>query len=235
LVAALAGYLVLAVSHQVVVWDGLAPSPYRYVQPPPGYINAAPPSAAKGTVTFSGGKSSTAQVFTDDLQAQLLISEGAFPPDAASDPINITIDPLAPSGLGQLTPFGNAYAVKAIYSNGTAVPGPWKAQATLYLRYPAQGLPDDMFRLDASGPVALKATVDLPTLTVKVDITEAGTYVPAGSKPAAPPVTTVKPAGGSITPAVLVLGAGGLLLVVAGIVIIARGRLRRESDDEPAK
>jgi hypothetical protein len=34
---------------------------------------------------------------------------------------------------------------------------------------------------------------------------------------------------------VLVLGAGGLLLVVAGIVIIARGRLRRESDDEPAK
>jgi|GEM_PF-3010819 hypothetical protein len=221
-------YLVGAWHTGAVHWDGLAPTAYRYVTPPPGYTNPGPPSGAKQTVVFWNGVSQSVQVYTVDLQAQLTVPNGAFPPNATGSSIVVTITPQAPPTVSGLVLDGNAYVVLAQYLDGTSVPTPWPKPVFVYLLFPASNIPQGMYTLQGSQATEISKTVDFPTQSVQGQISAAGTVVAAGPPQAG---STAGVAGSHVTTIAVVVAGVGVILVAIGLLLVARRRAGRASDD----
>lgn len=220
-------YLIGAGRLGVVRWDGLAPQPYRYVSPPPGHVNPGPPTSAKQSVSFVERVSKDTQVYTADLQAQVLFGSGALPADDLGDAIVVTIVPEAPPKLAGLVVDGNAYIITATYSNGQPVPEPWPKASALYLVFPSGNLPAGLYRLENGQATEVSKTVDFPTLTVQGQIDRGGTYAAAGSGAAASGAT---PAGLGRIAIFGVIVVVGLLLIGFGLLLILRSR-RHQADE----
>jgi hypothetical protein len=200
-------------------WDGFSPEPYRYVSPPPGHQNPGPPASAKGSVVFVNGQSRQVQFYTSDLQAQILIPAGAFPPDASASDVTVTIVPQAPPHLSGLAAVGNAYVITATYSSGAAVPEPWLKPAMIYLRFPSGPVPSSLYQLVNGQPVKLTSTVDTPTLTAQGASDRGGTFLAAGT-PATQPSGQPARTPGRI--AAIVVASGGVVLVLLGLLLLTR-------------
>lgn len=222
-------YLVGAWHSGAVRWDGLAPTAYRYVKPPPGYTNPGPPAGAKQTVVFSNGVSQSVQVYTADLQAQLSVPNGAFPPSAGSGSVVVTITPQAPPAVAGLVIDGNAYVVRATYADGSPVPAPWPKPVLAYLLFPAQNVPHGLYALHANQASLLSTTVDFPTQSVQGQISAAGTLVAAGPPQAGGAAGAASGRGATV--AIAVAGVGIVLLSI-GLLLVARGRTGRVLDDD---
>jgi hypothetical protein len=224
-------YLLGAWHSGAVRWDGLAPTAYRYVQPPSGYTNPGPPSGAKQTVVFSNGVAQSTHIFTADLQAQLTVPTGAFPPRAGGGSVVVTITPQAPPAVGGLLIDGNAYVVQASYQDGTPVPAPWPKPLLAYLLFPAQNVPHGLYVLHGNQAAILSTTVDFPTQSVQGQISAAGTLVAAG-----PPQTgtTTSASGGKGTTVAIAAAGVGVVLLSAGLLLVARRRTGRDHDDGDA-
>jgi ABC-type transport system substrate-binding protein len=131
------------------ILDGFAPPPpYQWVSPPPSEASGNhKPTGASSRVKFgANGASKAGVVSTSDLQATLILSAGSFPPATGQAEALVTIEPLAPGGLGEppagLAVDGNVYRYRARYQpSGDAVPELAK-KAQLTLAYPpsADGL-----------------------------------------------------------------------------------------------
>jgi hypothetical protein len=107
------------------VLDGFAPPPpYRYVKPPQSLAASnQKPEAGSLTVKFDRSGVSEAQVIsTNDLQASLIVNEGAFAPEAGQSSVVVRIVPLAPDPNGSVPPglaiVGNVYQVTVAYQPG---------------------------------------------------------------------------------------------------------------------
>lgn len=209
-------------------WDGLAPSAYRYVKPPPGYSNPGPPSAAKQTVVFSNGVSQSVQVYTPDLQAQLVVPDGAFPPSGSGLSVVVTITPQAPPVVAGLLIHGNAYVVQATYTDGTPLPTPWKQPVLCYLLFPPGSLPAGLYALQGGTATEVSKTVDFPSQTVQGQIDGPGTFAAAGPPQAGAAGSGT--GGRSTTVAIVAVGIG-VVLVALGLVFVARRRVGSEPDE----
>jgi len=211
-------YLVGAFKLGVIRWDGLSPEPYRYVSPPPGVQNPGPPASASQQITFTNGVSNQAQVYTSDLQAQLILGDGAFPPDATNSPVAVTITPQAPPQRANLQFHGNAYVVHAAYASGAPVPEPWKKPALVYLRFPSGSSPNGLYLLTGGQATRVSPTVDFPSSTVQGNSDQGGAFVAAGPPVAAKPLSN--------NPALLaaLFTAPGILIVAVGVVLALRYR-----------
>lgn len=214
----IAVYLIGAFTLGVFRWDGLSPEPYRFVSPPPGVQNPGPPASASQQITFSNGVSNQAQVYTSDLQAQLILGDGTFPPDATNGPVTVTITPQAPPQLANLQFHGNAYVVHATYTSGAAVPAPWKKPALVYLRFPSGSSPNGLYLLSGGQATRVSPTVDFPSSTVQGNSDQGGVYVAAG-----PPVAAKPPSNNPALLAVL-FTAPGILIIAVGVVLALRYR-----------
>lgn len=214
-------YLIVAPHFGAVRWDGLAPTAYRYVTPPPGYTNPGPPASAKQTVTFSNGVSQSVQVYTSDLQAQLMVPTGAFPPGSSGASVVVTITPQAPPVVAGLVIDGNAYVVQATYSDGTPLPAPWKQPVLVYLLFPSRDLPAGLYTVQGGAATEVSTTVDFPGQSVQGQIEGPSTIVAAGP----PQAGTSGGAAGSRTTTIAIILAGvGVVLVALGLVFVARRR-----------
>jgi hypothetical protein len=210
-----------------VRWDGLAPSPYRYVKPPPGYTNPGPPAPAKQTIAFSNGVSQSVQVYTPDLQAQLVVPEGAFPANANGSAVVVTLTPQAPPALAGLAVDGNAYVVQAVYADGTPVPAPWKQPGLAYLLFPAGSIPLGLYTLQGSQATQVSTTVDIPSQSVQGQITGPVTIAAAGTPRASNGTGAV---GGNLKAIAIAASGLGVLLVAIGLVLVTRRRAGRTPD-----
>jgi hypothetical protein len=213
-------------------WDGLAPTAYRYVNSPPGYTNPGPPASAKQTVVFSNGVSQSVQVYTPDLQAQLVVPTGAFPPSSGGVSVLVTITPQAPPSVAGLVIDGNAYVVQATYTDGSPIPPPWKQPVLVYLLFPSGNLPAGLYTVKGSAATEVSKTVDFPSQTVQGQIDGPGTVAAAGPPRAGAGRSAA--GGRSTTIAIIVVGVG-VVLVALGLVFVARRRAGGVPDEgEPA-
>jgi len=128
---AAAAVLYLAVSGMLgthsprLLYDGLVPlPPYRWVHLPGGG-SSSPPPGATGTVPFSGGASSAAEVSTDDLQATITFPQGAVASRPGEASVKVAITPLdaatvAPAPNGRHFD-SNGYRFDVVYAtSGTS-------------------------------------------------------------------------------------------------------------------
>lgn len=221
-------YLVAAWHLGTSRWDGLAPTAYRYVNPPPGYTNPGPPASAKQTVVFSNGVSQSVQVYTADLQAQLMVPTGAFPPSSSGVSVVVTITPQAPPAVAGLVVDGNAYAVQATYTDGSPIPAPWKQPVLVYLLFPPRNLPAGLYTLQGGAATEVSKTVDFPSQTVQGQIDGPGTVAAAGPPQAG---AAGGAAGGRGTTIAIVVIGVGVVLVALGLVFVARRRAGSMPDE----
>jgi hypothetical protein len=210
-------YLGTAARVGMLRWDGFGPVPYRYVVAPPGIQNGGSPAPVSGTVPFRGGVSQASQFYTPDLQAQVLIPTGAFPPSASGQPVVVSINPRAPPVLTPLFAYGNAYLIMAAYYQGEPVPTPWKQTIMVVLRYPDNVSPLGLYRLDAGNPTSIGSSVDQSAMTAPGMTDRGGTFVVAGASPPmlSPALVVNWPARLLPTAIATVLLAGGGLLVLS--------------------
>jgi len=206
-----------------VRWDGLGPAPYRYVSPPPGVENPGTPSSVTKQVRLTPAGSAPDQIFTADLQAQLLLATGVFAGDQGEIQVSLTPKALPPQS-GKVVLVGNVYELTATFANGKPVPEPWKGKAQLYLRFPESVTPGSLYRLEAGQPVQVPgSTVEEGSGLVVSPIDRGGQYVVAGEMHNGG--TGVTAASTSFTRTLLAAAAAGVLVVIlvaAGIVMRSR-------------
>lgn len=209
------------------LFDGFAPPPpYRYVKPPAGFTNDAPPSAGAAEVKLGPSGSEGLSVSTDDAQASLIMRAGAAAAKPGQTAVAVKITPLDPEALAPppqgLVFDGNAYRFEAAFTPSKD-PIILDQPVTVVLRYPISA--SKLLTLITSGA----SWSQLPTnnggiqMSVYADVTTLGVFAAADPIGAASP--SPKPSGllarfGPGPPIV----AAGLLLLVAAAVFIRRAR-----------
>ena len=207
------------------LYDGLPLTftPYRYLQPPPGFNTTPPPSSASETVTVTGAAGAqTVELSTTETppQATVIFSTGAFSAPSG-ERIVLRIAPVAPPvqpGRGRID--GNVYSFSATGPGPGGAPqavGLTAGQViTLALR--ATGSPGSptLDRLD-SGAWKPLATTHVPPSEYSVTTDRLGDFaliLPAGS------------GGGGGGGAVIGGVAGGVVVLLAVVILLVR-RSRR--------
>jgi hypothetical protein len=198
-------------------WDGYSPEPYKYVTAPPGVTNGGTPSTGSQKVALTATGSSPSQALTPDLQAQLLLDAGVFPPSGQAKDVTVTLTPEGPPGsTATVALYGNVYVLKATYSDGTAVAEPWPHKADLYLRIPTT-VPDGMYLLKEGQPQPVAGSeADLATGVEVAHIDRGGRYV-LGGKPGA---TTQVGQGAHQTTSPATSGSGTVIAAVAASAVV---------------
>ena len=208
------------------LYDGLplTSSPYRYLQPPPGFSTTPAPSSASETVTVTGATGAqTVELSTTETppQATMIFSTGAFSAPSG-ERIVLRIAPVAPPvrpTRGRID--GNVYSFSAIGPGPGGAPQSIGLSAgqviTLALR--ATGAPGSptVDRLDA-GVWKPLATTHVPPSEYSVSTTALGDFaliLPPGSS-----------GGGGGGGAVIGGVVGGVIVVLAAVILLVR-RSRR--------
>jgi hypothetical protein len=151
LVAAVVAYALAAWAVAPGFYDGIAPpQPYRWVSPPPQFrgSNQQPLSGHQSVKIGTNGKTDPATVFTQDGQAAISFTPGAFvtPPDRAPVTIDIKPQPVFPDP-GGIHISTNVYCVTA---TSTLAAG---QQMLVTLQYSDQlPAPSSMYAYQGSGP-----------------------------------------------------------------------------------
>ncbi len=209
----------LAVGGGAGAWaDGIAtPEPYHWVSPPPDQAagNQAPASGS-ATVSFTGGTSDPASVFTDDGQVTLSLPQGAFALVPGQTGVRITITPVRPQTAAPhgYVADGNAYSIAAAYV-ANRQPAAFLAPGLLDMRYPLGHRPESIYRIDGLSWTPVGGSVQSLLLAIDARITQPGTFI-AGHLASASAAGT----GGLssiLFPIALAVVAAGLLLLIAGV------------------
>jgi hypothetical protein len=220
------------------ILDGFAPPPpYQWVSPPPDRAqDNQPPAGGSFQVKFGVDGASRADVLsTADLQVTLIPSKGTFPSVPGQTATLVTIQPLAPKGLGPppsgLRISGNVYRLQATYQPGGQAVQTLAQPAQLTLVYPPS--PDGL--IHAHTVIQSKdgrSWTTLPTndagLQAGVDVTSLG-YFAVGEQ-----LTEGKrpfPLGKVIQYGLI----GILVLVIAVPIALHEMRSRRERKRRAAK
>ena len=211
--------------------DGLAPpTPYRWVNPPPGLAASnQPPASARFTVDLSANGSRLGAFSTSDGQVNLVISEGAVPARPGQATVEFAVDPVDPATLGPvpdgLVGAGNAYRIQASYQPSGARVGTLGGQSSVGLVYPllATAVADPgghvvLSSADGRSWERLPSTDTPGTHQVSAGLTRTG-YVQVG----VPPSAGGGSAGGRRT-RILLLASGAAAVIVV-VALLLRRRL----------
>ncbi|HEV8373453.1 MAG TPA: hypothetical protein VGR68_09625 [Actinomycetota bacterium] len=209
--------------------DGLAPpSPYRWVDPPPGLAASnKPPASISFKVKLGSAGSELGAFSTSDGQVNLVLSEGAVPASPGQTAVEVSIEPLDPASLQPppgLVVAGNAYRIQASYRPSGRKVDALGGQSSVGLVYPLLSTPVAspsghlvLASTDGRSWRRLQSTDTSGTHQVSAALNQTG-YVEVGIPPAA------KGAGGdSRTRVLLFATAGAAVIVVAALLL--RGRL----------
>jgi hypothetical protein len=200
--------------------DGIAtPEPYHWVSPPPDQAAGnQPPASGSGTVTFTGGTSDPASVFTDDAQVTLSLPQGALAPAGGQTGVRIAITPVRPqppAPAGYIAD-GNAYSITATYAPSGA-PAALLNPVLLDLRYPPGHRPESIYRIDAAGWTSMDGSVQTLLMTVDARISQTGQFV------AGRPAAAAAPGRSGLSGALFVIA---VVVVLAGLLLVAGVRFR---------
>jgi hypothetical protein len=210
--------------------DGLAPpTPYRWVDPPPGLAASnKPPASISFEVKLTAEGSELGAFSTSDGQVNLVLSQGAVPASPGQTAVEVSIEPLDPAGLEPPPPgllvAGNAYRIQASYRPSGRTVDALGGQSSVGLVYPLLSTPV----ASPSGHLVLASpdgrswrrlqSTDTPgTHQVSAGLGQTG-YVEVGIPPAA-----AGEGGDSRTRVLLFATAGAAVIVVAALLL--RGRL----------
>jgi hypothetical protein len=206
-------------------YDGFGPqAPYRWVSPPPQFKNAnQPPLSGQGTIRVnSSGVVDAGSVFTQDGQASISFTPGAFetPPDRS--PVTISIRPVASYPKAD-----NIHLATNVYCvTGSSPVAPGKdvlVTLTFSDQLPA---PSSVYEYQGSGPWNnLGSTGTAAPFSISVRATKLGCF--AGGYPANAKQTAsgVRVGGGQTLP--IVIAVAILAVVLAGIPLaLVRRRAR---------
>jgi hypothetical protein len=210
--------------------DGLAPpTPYRWVDPPPGLAASnKPPASITFEVELTSAGSQLGAFSTSDGQVNLVLSEGAVPASPGQTAVEVSIEPLDPASLGPppagLVVAGNAYRIQASYRPSGRRVEAFGGQSSVGLVYPLLSTPvanpgGHLVLASADGRSwrRLQSTDTSGTHQVSAGLNQPG-YVEVGIPPAAPGT-----GGNSRTRILLFATAGAVAIVVAALLL--RGRL----------
>jgi hypothetical protein len=210
--------------------DGFAPPPaYRWVKPPPDLAaqNQAPDKGTFSTQLTSSG--SDPGIFsTQDLQASLIVPQGAFAPEPGQQSVTLSILPLDPAAFGPppkgYVITGNVYRFQAVDSPGGNPIASLVHQAELSLFYPGTtSFSDHSLVSSPDGRVwTLVRSSDQPvTQIVSANVVTLGLYAVVQAQAAGG-----EPGGGSGS-GVFAWLVVGLVVAVALVVAVLEVRHRR--------
>lgn len=209
-------------------YDGIAPpQPYRWVSPPPQFRNSnQQPLSGHQSVKVNGGKVDPATVFTQDGQASISFTTGAFvaPPDRSPVTIDIKPEPVFPDPGGTHLST-NVYCVTA---SSTLAAG---QQLLVTLQYSAQlPAPSDVYQYQGTGPwQRIGNTGSAAPFYISARAGSLGCF--AGGYPANASQTAqgARVSGGQAVPIIVALAI--LVVVLAGIPLAVLRR-RGGGDEE---
>ena len=208
---------------------------YRWVDPPPELEPTnVPPSGAGFEIGFDGGESEADVVFTPDNQVTLVATTGMLA-DPRARTLRLDVTPEASPSAGALpaglAPFGNAIRIEAETTPGGAVER-FDSPMTLVLVYPATPNlhateHEILWSADDGATWTRLDTTDSPgAQQAQAEIEAPGTVVVAGIPSAPPEPGGTGETGGTrdALSTVLLVVAGGSLLIGIGLLVRARGR-----------
>lgn len=207
------------------IYDGIGnpDEPYRYVNPPPGYRDTEPPTAATGVLKVSHGQSGSAQINSAEYgpQIALYVPVGAFAAPVDDTHVSVTAEPVAPPHTlpEDGTIEGNVYRVTATAPDGAVDLIGFANQApVLDLRAPTAQQPGPVFEHFAEGKWTSYQTSRIGTDIYRTRMDALGDWA-----------LVRRDSGGGSRSVLLPIVAGvlGLCGVWVGVVAIRRRRLSR--------
>jgi hypothetical protein len=231
LAAAVVAYAVAAWAVAPGFYDGIAPpAPYRWVSPPPEFRNGNQQPLDGHQVVRVGvnGKVDPATVFTQDGQASISFTPGAFvtPPDRSPVTIDIKPQPVYPDP-GSIHLSTNVYCVTA---SSPVAPG---QQVLVTLQYPsALPAPSSVYEYHDSGPWQdIGNTGSAAPYYLSARASSLGCFAggyPANARQSA---QGARVSGGQAVPIIVALAI--LVVVLAGIPLaVLRRRSAGDEDEE---
>jgi hypothetical protein len=220
-------------------------APYQWACPPPALAagNKEPASVAEEIPVSPQGGSESAGMSTADLQATVLLSQGAFPSKPGESSVLLRITPMCASDAGPLPtgrqPQGNVYRVQATYQLGGDAVDVVQPSAQLVLVYPAPPNPGTfegtVFESDdATTWTALRTQISSARHQALAESPRLGYFV-VGALPQPTPSFVGTGGGGAgsvlriVLIALLVVGAGTAAWFISG-----RWLQRRAAHEEGA-
>jgi hypothetical protein len=207
-------------------YDGIAPpQPYRWVSPPPQFRSSnQQPQSGHQSVKVNGGKVDPATVFTQDGQASISFTTGAFvaPPGGAPVTIDIRPEPVFPDPGGTHLST-NVYCVTA--SSALAA----GQQLLVTLQYSAQlPAPSDVYEYQGTGPwQGIGNTGSAAPFYISARASALGCFAAGYPANAGQTAQGARVSGGQAVPIVVALVI--LVVVLAGIPLAV---LRRRGGDQ---
>jgi hypothetical protein len=228
--AALSGHLSPLARRPLL--DGIAPpEPYRWVDPPRALSGTnQDPAAGTFQVELTPNGSKTAVLTTDDAQVTLILSKGAFAAAQGQAYVQVEITPLAPSSVSPpeapLDIVGNVIGLDATYQPSGDRAKVSKGDARIVLVYPfITNVHAHQVVSSREGTVWRSPdTNDLPSIQQADALIDSLGYVAVASKPGPAPGVSVPDAGGGSTAATVAIVIGLVILSVAAVITLRRGR-----------
>jgi hypothetical protein len=125
------------------ILDGLIPTSYRWVNPPPDLASSnIEPSSGSFSLAVWPGHSQGTVFSTNDAQVTVIVPKDSIPYTDGQHTVDVTIQPVDPAKLGKprapLEISGNAYLISGTYRpSGKPLKGPLVSNIEIVLLYPA--------------------------------------------------------------------------------------------------
>ncbi|HXM57156.1 MAG TPA: hypothetical protein VOB72_17280 [Candidatus Dormibacteraeota bacterium] len=223
-----------AIAYGVAAWavapgfyDGIAPpAPYRWVSPPPQFRSTnQQPLSGHMAVKVNGGRVDPASVFTQDGQAAISFTQGAFvaPANGSGVTIQIAPQPTFPD------PGGTQLATNVYCFTSSSPLGPGK-DALITLQYSAGvPAPSDVYGYQGDGPWRkIGNTGSAAPFYIAARVTALGCFAGGYPRNAAQTAQGAR-LGGQSLPIIVALAI--LVVVLAGIPLAVLRRRGGADDD----
>ncbi len=222
-IAAVAAYfltaLTVAPNSGRILFDGLVPlDPYRWVRTVP-FIpwGGAPALAGGGSLPLAAGGSGAGSIATGDGQAVAVFPQNAVAPQQGESSIQVNITPLHPRKMPPLPEDvrvdGNAYLIEARYA-ASGQPVVVRRAVTVLLTYPLHA--EQILNRAGTDWTRIPTTAFPTTQKVYGESSTLGLFVA---------VSPPRPGPGAKSWVPFAAAAGGLLMVLAALLL--RGRAAR--------
>jgi hypothetical protein len=220
------------------ILDGLIPTSYRWVNPPPDLASAnIKPSSGQFRLAVWPGHSQGTVFSTDDAQVTVIVPRDSIPYAQGQRSVDVTIQPIDPAKLGKpqapLAISGNAYLLSGTYRpSGRPLKGPLVSNIEVVLVYPA------LTNVHGSHTLILSSkgttwnevhTNDLVSVAQADGQIGSLGYVAAAVTGQRTPTPTVPGAGNQHEsfPVAIVIGAVAAVVLIGGLALGIRNNRRR--------
>jgi hypothetical protein len=234
-ILALAATVAARPPHAPPLYDGLGfpDEPYRYVQAPSDVPHGPPAAGGSNSAPVNDGTNAQLGLQTAEQGPQfaVFLPPGALTSASGATRVTVTATPLAPDGATPYGPInGNVYRVDVTSDAGPVTFNPQAVRSPMTLRA-TQSFPPDtagVFRPSAQAPWTQVTTGMAGFNVYSVEFHGNGDYalVQPGTTAAATrgQTTTGSSGQGTRTVALVLLIAGGFILLILAMAVLARWR-----------